>query len=94
MKYVQKKLEKVQQLKYAVLEKMVGGDEELENLEEWSNQLEEKVSSYDDLMDKLIDVSQATTEKDRTATGDVLQKKLLLKISQILQESTCVGISF
>ena len=94
MKYVQKKLEKVQQLKYAVLEKMVGGDEELENLEEWSNQLEEKVSSYDDLMDKLIDESQATTEKDRTATGDVLQKKLLLKISQILQESTCVGISF
>ena len=94
MKHVQKKLEKVQQLKYAVLEKMVGGDEELENLEEWSNQLEEKVSSYDDLMDKLIDESQATTEKDRTATGDVLQKKLLLKISQILQESTCVGISF
>ena len=30
------------------------------------------MSSYDDLMDKLIDESQAAMEKDRTATGDVL----------------------
>ena len=28
------------------------------------------------------------------ATGGVLQKKAFLEISQILQESTCVGISF
>ena len=28
------------------------------------------------------------------ATRDVLQKKLLLKISQNLLESTCVGVSF
>ena len=44
MKEVRKNLEKVQQLKYAVLEKMVGGNEELENLEEWSIKLEEKGS--------------------------------------------------
>ena len=44
IKEVRKNLEKVQQLKCAVLEKIVGGDEELENLEEWSIKLEEKVS--------------------------------------------------
>ena len=44
MKEVRKNLEKVQQLKYAVLEKIVGGDEELENLEEWSIKLEEEGS--------------------------------------------------
>ena len=30
----------------------------------------------------------------QVATGGVLQKKAFLEISQILQESTCVGISF
>ena len=44
IKEVRKNLEKVQQLKCAVLEKIVGGDEELENLKEWSIKLEEKVS--------------------------------------------------
>ena len=59
-KHVQKKLEIVQQLKYAVQEEMVGSAEE-SNCR--SNQFEAKVLSYDDLIDQLKNVLKATTEK-------------------------------
>ena len=59
-KHVQKKLEIVQQLKYAAQQEMVGGAEE-SNCR--SNQFEAKVLSYDDLIDQLKNVLKATTEK-------------------------------
>ena len=38
-----------------------------ENLEEWSNQSEAKLLSYDDLIDKLKDESKATKDKGESS---------------------------
>ena len=40
-------------MKYEVQEFMVSNKEQIENLEEWSNQLEGRVLSYDVSVDKL-----------------------------------------
>ena len=40
-------------MKYEVQQFMVSNGEQMENLEEWSNQLEERVLRYDVLVDKL-----------------------------------------
>ena len=42
----------------------------------------------------LIEVQAGKLKLSETAAGDVLQKKMFLKILQILQENTCVRVSF
>ena len=51
-------------MKYEVQEFMVSNAEQIENLEEWSNQLEERVLHYDVLVDKLKNELRATMKKE------------------------------
>ena len=43
---------------------MVSDKEQMENLEEWSNLLEERVLRYDVLVDKLKNELRATVQKE------------------------------
>ena len=52
-RHLERKLETIQDMKYEVQEFMVSNEEQMENLKEWSNQLEERVLRYDVLVDKL-----------------------------------------
>ena len=51
-------------MKYEVHEFMVSNKAQMENLEEWSNQLEERVLRYDVLVDKLKNEVRATMKKE------------------------------
>ena len=51
-------------MKYEVQEFMVSNEEQLENLEGWSNQLEERMLRYDVLVDKLKNELRATMKKE------------------------------
>ena len=44
---------------------MVSNEEQLENLEEWSNQLEERMLRYNVLVDKLKNELRATMKKEK-----------------------------
>ena len=61
----ERKLETMQDMKYEVQEFMVSNEEQMENSEEWSNQLEEKVLRYDVLVDKLKNKLRATIKKQK-----------------------------
>ena len=52
MNHVERKLETIQDMKYKVQKIIVFNEEQMENFEEWSNQLEERVLRYDVLVDK------------------------------------------
>ena len=43
---------------------MVSNEKQMENMEEWSNQLEERVLHYDVLIDKLKNKLRATMKKE------------------------------
>ena len=47
LNHSERKLETIQDIKYEVQEFMVSNEELIENLEEWLNQLEERVLRYD-----------------------------------------------
>ena len=51
-------------MKYEVQEFMVSNEKQMENMEEWSNQLEERVLHYDVLIDKLKNKLTATMKKE------------------------------
>ena len=51
-------------MKYEVQEFMVSNKKQMENLEEWSNQFEEKVLRYDVLGDTLKNELRATMKKE------------------------------
>ena len=51
-------------MKYKVQEFMVSNEEQMENSEEWLNQLEERVLRYDVLVDKLKNELRATMKKE------------------------------
>ena len=51
-------------MKYEVHEFMVSNKAQMKNLEEWSNQLEERVLRYDVLVDKLKNEVRATMKKE------------------------------
>ena len=51
-------------MKYEVQEFMVSNEQQMENLEEWSSQLEERVLHYDDLVDKSKNELKATMKKE------------------------------
>ena len=51
-------------MKYEVQEFMVSNEKQMENMEEWSNQLEERVLRYDGLIDKLKNKLRATMKKE------------------------------
>ena len=53
----------MQDMKYEVQEFMVSNEEQMKNLEEWSNQLEERVLRYV-LVDKLKNEVRATIKKE------------------------------
>ena len=53
LNHVERKLETIQNVKYEVQEFLVSNEYQMENLEECSNQLEERVLRYDVLVDKL-----------------------------------------
>ena len=61
----ERKLETIQDMKYEVQEFMVSNEEQMENSEEWSNQLEERVLRYDVLVDKLKNKLRATMKKEK-----------------------------
>ena len=54
----------MQDMKYEVQEFMVSNEKQMENMEEWSNQLEERVLHYDVLIDKLKNKLRATMKKE------------------------------
>ena len=51
-------------MKYEVQEFMVSNEQQMENLEEWSSQLEERVLHYDDLVDKSKNELKETMKKE------------------------------
>ena len=54
----------MQDIKYEVQEFMVSNEEQMKNLEEQSNQLEERVLPYDILVDKLKKELEVTMKKE------------------------------
>ena len=64
LNHVERKLEIIQDVKEAVRKFMVSDKEQMENLEEWSNLLEERVLRYDVLVDKLKNELRATVQKE------------------------------
>ena len=64
LNHVERKLETMQDMKYEVQEFMVSNEKQMENMEEWSNQLEERVLHYDVLIDKLKNKLRATMKKE------------------------------
>ena len=58
------KLERIQDIKYEVQEFMVSNEEQIENLEEWLNQLGERVLRYDVLVEKLKKELRLTMKKE------------------------------
>ena len=71
LNHLERKLETIQDTKYEGQEFMVSNKEQRENLEEWSNQLEERMLRYDNLVDKLKNKLRATmkTRRSRKAEG-------------------------
>ena len=71
LNHLERKLETMQDMKYEVQEFMVSNKEQRGNLEEWSNQSEERVLRYDALVDKLKNKLRATikTRRSRKAEG-------------------------
>ena len=64
LNHVDRKLETMQDIKYKVQEFMGSNEEQMENLEEWSNQLEERVLRYDVLIDKLKNELRVIMKKE------------------------------
>ena len=64
LNHSERKLETIQDIKYEVQEFMVSNEELIENLEEWLNQLEERVLRYDFLVEKLKNELRLTMKKE------------------------------
>ena len=56
--------------------------------------LQLKVSSLFKYRWSLVGNRRWRINSSKAATGDIVKKILFLKISQILQENTCAGVSF
>ena len=65
LNHVEMGLKTIQDMKYELQEFMVSNEEQLENFEEWSNQLEERMLRYDVLVDKLKNELRATMKKEK-----------------------------
>ena len=62
-------------MKYEVQEFMVSNKEQMENLEAWSNYLEERVLRYDVLVDKLKNELRATMKKEKQKEEEKHEEK-------------------
>ena len=64
LNHVERKLKRIQDMRYDVQEFMVSNEEHMENLQKWSNQLEERVLCYDVLVDKLKNQLRVTMKRE------------------------------
>ena len=71
LNHAERKLKTIQDIKYEVQEFMVSNEEQMENLEEWSNQLEERVRRHDVLVEKLKNELRVTMKNE----GDQERRK-------------------
>ena len=65
----------IQDMKYEVHKFMVSNEEQMENLEEWSNKLEERVLRYNVLVDKLKNEVRTTMKKEENLDKPRKRKK-------------------
>ena len=86
LNYVERKLETIQDMKDEVQEFMVFNEEQMENLEEWSNQLEESVLRYHVLVDKLKNEVRATMKMEEDLEKQKEEEKHEQKFQRRMEE--------
>ena len=81
MNHVERKLETIQDMKYEVQKIIVFNEEQMENFQEWSNQLEERVLHYDILVDKFKKELRATmNEEEDQENGENFRSRMEEKL--------------
>ena len=81
LNHVERKLETIQDMKYKVQKIVVFNEEQMENFEEWSNQLEERVLRYDVLVDKFTkELRTAMIEEEDQENEEKFRRRMEEKL--------------
>ena len=86
LNHVERKLQTIQDMKYEVQQFMVSNEEQTDNLQEWSNQLEERLLRYDVLVDKLKNELRATMKKEEDQEKQKEEEKHEQKFRRWMEE--------